>query len=227
MRVLAILLSLLVFTGAVQAQDQDHISINASAQVLLPADMISFRINVNAEADTPQEAYKLHKKRENVLVELLKKHNIKDEEINFEPISINSRHDRSYQNEEKKRIETQQAVILSLESFDIYEEIQVTLIENNFDEFSGNFSSSEKKKGEDKALEKALKIARQKADMIAEETGLTITGIKNINYSYNQRPPRPVNMMERSSMPSTGSLLQFDQTVSVSASVSITYNFEK
>ncbi|WP_138430118.1 SIMPL domain-containing protein [Fodinibius saliphilus] len=227
MRVITILFSLLVFIGTAHAQNQGQISVNASAQVLLPADIISFRINVNAEADTPQEVYKLHKERERVLVELLKKHDIKDKNINFDPISIHSQYDRSYQNRKKKRIRTQQAVILSLGSFDIYEEIQLTLIKNNFDEFSGSFSSSKKEKGEDNALKKALKLAREKADTIADETGLTISGIANINYSYNQHPPRPVKMMEQAAMPSSGSLLQFDQTVSVSARVSINYDVEE
>jgi len=225
MRVLTFLFALLACSGPLQAQHE--ISINASSEVMVPADKIAFQINLNAEASTPQEAYDLHKEREKVLVNQLKKFDIKDEEINFEPITINKRYDNSYPKKEDKRIQTRQQVVVTLDDFDIYEKIQITLIENNFDEFSGNFLSSESKEGEDKALKKALKIAREKAEIIAGETGLTISGINNINYSYSQRPPRPMSMDMMRAQSAESNLLQFDQTVSVSASVSVTYTFKK
>ncbi|PAU93089.1 SIMPL domain-containing protein [Aliifodinibius salipaludis] len=223
MRYFIILISCICITATTQAQNV--ISINATAEVLVPADKIAFQINLNAEGDTPQEAYNLHKEREKVLVQELKKHDIKEEDLTFEPISINKTYNGSYRNEENKRIQTRQNVIVTLKNFDIYEEIQITLIENNFDEFSGNFTSSEAEEGENEALKEALKIAREKAEIIANETGVTITGIKNISHSYNSRPPRP--MMEMTSAKSSDSLLEFDQSVSVSANVSVTYKFKK
>lgn len=220
MRYLIILVSFICIATATQAQNL--ISINASAEVLVPADEISFRITLNATAKTPQEAYDLHQKRENVLVDLLKKHNIEEENINFEPISISQSHTRG---QEDPQIQTRQTVILSLDDFDKYEKIQITLIENDFDNFSGNFSSSESQQGEDEALKKALKEAREKADIIAEEKGLTILEIKEISYSHNQSPPHP--MMEMRATGDSGSLMEFDQMVSVSASLSISYAFRE
>jgi uncharacterized protein YggE len=223
MRYLIILISFISVTGVSQAQNV--ISVNASAEVLIPADKISFRITLNAEEETPQEAYDLHKERENVLTDLLKKHEINEKNINFEPILITKRYNNRRPENGQKGIITRQTVILSLDNFDKYEEMQVTLIENGFDEFSGNFMSSEFKKGETEALTNALKTAREKADIIARETGLTIRGIKDINYSYNQDPPRP--MMEARASSDSGSLMEFDQSVSVSASVSVSYHFEE
>ncbi len=224
MRALTLFITLFIFTATGQAQNE--ISINAAAQVLVPADKIAFQINLNAEGDTPQEAYDLHKEREKVLVRQLKKHDIKDEDLNFEPISINKRYNDSYRNKDKKRIYTRQNVIVTLDNFDIYEQIQITLIENNFDEFSGNFTSSKSEKGKDEALKEALQVAREKAEIIASETGVSITGIKNISHSYSSRPPRP--MMEMTASRATdNSLLEFDQTVSVTANVAVTYKFKK
>lgn len=220
MRYFIILISFIFTTGVLQAQN--IISINASAEVSIPADRIAFNITLNAEGETPQKAYNLHKEREKVLVELLKKHDIREENIDFEPISITKRYNNHPPSNEKQRVITRQRVILSLDDFELYEKIQITLIENGFDEFSGNFLSSESKKGEDEALKKALKTAREKADIIARETGLTIDGIKEINYSYNQDSPRP--MMEMRATSDSGSLMEFDQSVSVSASVSVSYN---
>lgn len=223
MRYFIIFISFIFIAQASQAQNA--ISINASAEVLVPADKLSFRITLNAEAETPQEAYDLHKKRENVLVGLLKEHNIKDKDINFEPITITKKYNNRNSNNRKNLITTRQKVILTLDNFELYENIQITLIENGFDEFSGNFISSETKKGEDEALKKALETARQKANIIAQETGLTIKGIKEINYSYNQNPPRP--MMEMRTSSDTGGLMEFDQSIRISASVSVSFTFEQ
>lgn len=224
MRYFIILVSFICITTVTQAQNE--LSINASAEVLVPADKITFHINLNAEGDNPQETYELHKEREKVLVKQLKKHDIKEEDLKFDPISINKTYNGNRHSNEEKRIQTRQSVILTLDDFDIYEEIQITLIENDFDEFSGNFTSSESKKGEDEALRKALQQARAKAEIIVEESGLTIKGIKSINHSSSSRPPRPMMEMTASKA-SDGNLLEFDQSVSVSANVSVTYEFEE
>lgn len=223
MRYFIILISFICITSATQAQSL--ISINASAEVLVPADEISFRIDLNALAKTPQEAYDLHQKREKVLVDLLKKYNIEENNIHFEPISISKVYGNQYGGQEDQQVQTRQTVILSLDDFDIYEKIQITLIENDFDNFSGSFSSSETQQAEDEALKKALKTAREKADIIAEEKGLTILEIKEISYSHNQGPPRP--MMEMRAAGGSGSLMEFNQTVSISANVSVSYAFRE
>jgi len=210
--------------AAVSAQAQNEININTTASVLVPSDQISFRITINAEADTPQQAYELHKKREKMLVNLLKKHKINERDIKFEPVSINRVNEGRYDNKEREYIRTRQTVVLTMDNFDLYEKIQLTLIENDFDEFSGNFMSSKTEQGEEQALKKALKLARSKAETISSETGLTISGIKNISYSYRQGPPQP--MREMAAMKSSDSLMEFAQTVSVTASVSVSYGFE-
>lgn len=224
MRYFIILLSIVFATTPLQAQNV--ISINASGQVQVPADQISFHIILNAEAETPQEAHELHKEREEVLVDLLQEHRIPKQNIDFDPISITTRNTNrsSNPNDEKVQVLIRQRVSLALEDFDIYEKMQIALIENGFDEFSGNFKSSESEQAEDDALRKALKTAREKADIIARDMGLQIVGIEEINYSYNQKPPRP--MMEMRTSGGADSLMEFDQSVSVSASVSVSYKFE-
>ncbi|TYP95545.1 putative conserved protein YggE, contains kinase-interacting SIMPL domain [Fodinibius salinus] len=222
MRVLTFALSLFVLAGTVQAQNE--ISINATADVAVPADEISFQITLNAQAPTPQEAYGIHQKREQVLIEQLKKHEISEEDIHFKPVSIRKSHNNNYPKGERQQVQTQQNVTLSLSDFDTYEQIQVTLIENGFDQFSGEFSSSKSKKAEEEALKKALKIARQKANIIASETGLTISGIKNVNYNYDHSPSPSIAMRSQS----TASLIEeYDQSVSISARISVTYNFDE
>lgn len=228
MRFNIILISLVFITATAQAQDskQNLITVQTSAEELVPADEISLRIMLNAEANTPQEAYELHKKREKVLVDLLKNHQIREKNIDFDPTSISKRYNSRPGDREQEKIVTRQQVLLKLDDFDTYETIQIALIENGFDEFSGSFTSTESDQAEDEALRKALRMAREKADVIADETGLRIEGIKDISYSYSGSPPRPMEMMEMRASSDSGGLMEFDQMVSITASVTVNYRVE-
>lgn len=226
MRTLTLCLAFFLFAGSTQAQE-DVISINSSASIEIPADRIAFNINLNAEADTPRKAYDLHQEREEVLLELLNKHKIEEENIDLEPISISRTN--TQREDQEPRIRTRQRVLLTLSDFDLYEEIQIALIDSGYDEFNGNFISSESESGKDEALKQALRTARDKAELIAEESGLQLSSIKSIDFSYNQSPPRP--MMEIAAYQrdqSKSSLVsEYAQTVSVSADVSVQYSFMK
>lgn len=229
MRYLLTLLSFCLIVPFAQAQQsQDNvISVTASGEVELPADIIQFNINLNAEADTPQQAYDLHKEREKVLVQLLDKYEIKEDNIRFQPISIQKRYQDEYvsgQGRERKEVfQTNQQVSLNLKDFEVYEKIQVTLIENSFDQFNGNFLSSDQSEGEDEALRQAMKEAQQKADIIAQEANIEIGGIKSINYHENQYyPSRQMETMAMKAADSQ-SLMKYEQTVVLQASVTIQY----
>lgn len=222
MKKLILFVSFIFCAGSMQAQE---ISIHSSAKVNVPADKVVFNIQLNAESETPQKAYKLHHKREKVLVDQLKKHDIKEKDIHFEPISIHRIYPNRNSKADQKRVKTNQKVSVTFDDFDLYEQIQLTLIQHNFDEFDGNFTSTKSKKAKDQALQKALKQSREKAGIIAKQSDLIITGIKTINYSHNQGSPRPVQMQMRAK--SSDSLFQFDQTLSISANISVTYEAQK
>lgn len=228
MRYLFILLSFFLLAATTtKAQDQ-IISVTTQGEVELPADIIRFNINLNAEAPTPQEAYKLHKKRENVLVQLLEKHKIKEKDIRFQPVSIRKRYEddfRSGQQRERREVyQTNQQVSLSLKDFEDYEQIQIKLIENDFDNFNGNFQSSEQEDGEDQALKRAIREAKRKAQIIAEESGLELGGIKQINYNQSQHIPVQQAELRGVTGYSDQQLMQYEQTILVQVTVNIEFN---
>ncbi|MFH5832883.1 SIMPL domain-containing protein [Halalkalibaculum sp. DA3122] len=233
MRYLLILLSFYFIVPPAPAQQpQDNIiSVTASGEVELPADIIQFNINLNAEADTPQKAYELHKEREKVLVDLLDRYEVNEDQIRFQPISIQKRYTDEYvpggERERKEIFQTKQQVSLALRDFEIYEQIQVTLIEHSFDQFSGNFLSSDQQQGEDEALRQAMRKAQNKVDIIAEEAGVVLGDIKSINYHESQYYPG--QRMESMAMKAADSpsLMQYEQTVILEASVTIQYTIGK
>lgn len=219
-----ILFSFLLLTDSMQP-DPNVLSVSAEGRIELPADVIRFDINLNAEAETPEEAYNLHKKREKVLVQLLDKYEIKETDIDFQPVSISRSRYFNRPNEEVVVFQTRQLVKLTMTDFESYEKIQLGLIKHGFDNFNGSFLSSEEDAGRDEALKRAIRTAKEKADIIAKEAGVKLGAISSI--SYNTLEQRPVEMQSRSYMEvqdSSGGLMKFDQTIVVKSTIRV--NFE-
>lgn len=214
-------------TLAQQPVSERTITINMSASELLPADLIIFNVTINAEGETPQEAYELHRERESILAGLLKDLNIKEENIDFEPIRMNRRqvNGNRYNNQEPQYVtNTNQSVSITFNDFDMYERIQLTLIENDFDAFNGQFSSTKIAEGKEKALISAIEASRERAELIAQTSGVEVGDIYTINYSDHQISiPRKVNSMEMMSMAADATMMDFAQTVEVRSNINISY----
>lgn len=203
-------------------KESGTISISMSATEFLPADRIIFTVNLNAEEKTPRQAYQKHKKQEELLASLLKEFDIDEKDIKFQPIRV----DKMYRNNRSDMYSrTNQQVSVTFDDFDIYEEIQLTLIENNFDSFNGSFSSSKVDEGKERALMKAIEAARSRAQTIADASGIEIGTIYSINYAEHSVQPVQRGMMELQVMAdSAPSLMDFDQVVSVTSNISIQFN---
>lgn len=224
MRYLIVFCSLFVISTSLFAQKSKVLSISTEGSVELPADIIQFNINLNAEADSPKEAYNLHQKREKVLVQLLDRCDIDEKDIHFEPIGIGKAGGNGRYSEKEPRYQTRQAVSVTFTDFDIYGNIQVALIEEGFDNFSGNFLSTEAEKGRDEALKRAIQVAKEKARLIAQEAGIKLGIITAISYSHNQYRPVYARSQDMLALESTNNqLLKYDQVVMVTASVSIEF----
>jgi uncharacterized protein YggE len=211
-------------SATAQTTDNENGTINISmnATEYLPADRIVFNINLNAEERTPRSAYQKHKEQEVLLASLLQEFEIDDENIQFQPIRI----DKMYRNNQRDQYSrTNQQVSVTFDDFDIYEEIQVTLIENNFDSFSGTFSSSKMEEGKEAALLSAIEAAKERAQLIAEASNLELGDAYSINYSEHTTNYPPMVMESRALMiaDSAPSLMDFEQVVSVSANISIQF----
>ncbi len=219
-------LTLLLLLATMPALAQNNaISINAQGAVQLKADIIQFQINLNARGGSPQAAYDLHKQREKTLVRLLERYNIEEKDIRFEPVSIarHSQYDREA-GREADYFQTQQSVSLTLKDFSVYEQMQVRLIAEGFDNFNGNFTSTEMEEGKNEALRKAIRNARAKAELIAEEAGLILSSIKNISWSDHNVQPY-YNRAAEMSQSADASLLQYEQQVTVTTTVSVEFSF--
>lgn len=223
-------LLLMLFVGcSAQAQmlnpTPSTIDVSMTSSELLPADLIVFTININAEERTPRLAFTKHKERETLLAGLLKEMDIAEENIKYQPIRINKMYRN---NREDKYSQTNQQVSVTFSDFSLYEELQLTLIENDFDSFNGNFSSTHMEKGKKNALKQAISAAKERAELIANETGVTLGTPFHISYSdYAVRPTMSMEYdataLRSSAAPS---MMDFAQTISVTATISIQFSIQ-
>ncbi len=224
MRSLTLLFSFLLISFSINAQDPGFLTISSEGSVELPADVIQFNVNVNAEGDTPQKAYNLHKQREEALVRLLEKYDIEEKNIRFEPVAISKTNAGRPYNKEEAIYQTRQNVSLTLSDFEVYEQIQITLIEEGFDNFSGNFLSTEAEKGKDRALRRAISNAKEKARLIADESGVKMGSIVAIDYSHRQIGPAYARSNDMIAVQaSENRLMKYDQVVRVMADITIKF----
>lgn len=222
MRYFLISLILLLLPFTVLGQENDIITISSQGSVNLPADIIRFTININADENTPEKAYNLHKKKEAVLVDLLKKFEIKEENINFEPISVSKKNLRQNNAREENIYQTIQSVIVNIDDFEAFEKMQVALIENGFDNFKGDFLSSQTEKGKDLAIKQAIENAKEKANLIANEAGIKIGEIEKILYS-DRRNWTTRGGLQEVVVTSENNLMQYKQVVTVTADITIKF----
>ncbi|MCG2588269.1 SIMPL domain-containing protein [Rhodohalobacter sulfatireducens] len=205
--------------------DESRVTVDATGEVLVPADRIHFRVNITQFKQDAREAFQLHKEQEKYLSELLLDEGIADSNITANPISIS--HVRRYSNTDQSGYETQQQVMIVMNDVTQFESMQIKLIENGFTNFSGSFSAANLDDASDQALQKAVEEARRKADLLAEAAGKQITDVVTINY-HSSRPyaSRSGNMEMVAYDAGSGSLLQFERTIPVRENVSMQFRID-
>ncbi|MEX2602110.1 MAG: SIMPL domain-containing protein [Balneolaceae bacterium] len=198
-----------------------QISVEATGEISLPADLVSLQIQITVDDSTPEAVFQRHKELEEKLASLIRDQQIDSSQLYFQPMNISSGWNR-----ENERIYTsRQQVRLTLEDISRYEGIQVYLIENGFDNFSGQFGTSGEKNGESDALRNAMERARQKADVIASSIGKSVDRIVTVEHGTPPDIWRP-NMETAMFRADSSSLMEFPQEVVIRTTVKVVYLLE-
>lgn len=224
---------LLFFTagaGAATAQQQPkaeqnghRLSISATGEAVVPADIATMSINISIHAPEADSAFRIHKEREQFLSSLLQKLNFDDEQISYQPITI--RPDR--QRNGSVHSATSQRIQLQLADIEFLSELQMTLIQNGFDNFSGNLSSTKLEQAGNDALRFAISNARQDAEILAEAAGRSLGKVVSIEHTSDvsyRAASRSESVQALSSVADMGpSMFDFTQTVRVQKRVSVVF----
>jgi uncharacterized protein len=220
------LLMMLVFTGCTasaqtttnESRSGDSMVIDATGEFMAPADRIVFNVNLTRFHENAETAFEEHKQLERFLTDLLLEKGIDRDNITAQPISISS---RRYSNE--RGFETRQSVSIVLEEITEFEEMQITLIRNGFDNFSGRFTTSKEKEAREEALKSAVEQARRSAEILAGATGRRVGPVQSIEYTTSYGPVyREVAMAARMDV-ADGGMLQFQTTIPVQENVRVRF----
>lgn len=201
-----------------QDNSSSTVSVNAEGEINISADILLFQITINQFKDSASEAFTQHKEQERFLTSLLIEEGIEEKNITAQPINISPRRQNN-----RTGVETRQQVLITLDDISQFEEMQVTLIENGFDNFSSSFSAREIDSATDEALDLAVKEANRKAEILANASGKQLGGILSIQYGSGSSSPPVARTMEMAMDASSGSLLQFEHTLNVKERVSVVY----
>lgn len=223
------LLLLVISTGTVLAQVSlqsnelvgNYITISATGEAIVPADIAYLTINIGVTNPDAERAFELHKERESFLASLLTEMDFEDDKISYEPISI--RPDR--QRDGAIHTATNQRIRLELENFEQLSELQIELISNEFDNFSGSLASSQIERANRRALRQAVANAKADAELLAEAAGKTIDQVLWIEHSADRgyRPPVAFESAQLRSADYGPSLGDFSQTITVQKNIQIRF----
>lgn len=199
--------------------NESKIVIDAAGMATASADRITFQINLSRFHENAQTAFSMHKELERYLTDLLLEKGIQDERIQANPVSISPRRYSDGQG-----YETRQRVSVELEDITEFEQMQVELIENGFDNFSGSFGTSEQEEAVEEAIANAVEAAHRKARILAEAAGKQLGEVLGIEYTSTGGPIyRESGALAMSAMADDGGMLQFQTTIPVRENVRVIF----
>ena len=198
--------------------NQNKIVIDATGEAQAAADLLNFNIHLNRFDADAESAFEQHKELERFLTDLLLNRGFDPDDINANPISISP---RRYSDEQG--FETSQNVSIQMDDITEFETMQIELITNGFDSFSGQFSSSEVDAAKTRALTHAVEQARSNAQVLADAAGKQLGEVISIEFTSSSGPVyREAMALSRADM-SDGGMLQFQTSIPVQQNVRVVF----
>lgn len=220
-----VLCAISINASAQTAADDSQITVSATGEAYVTADLIQFRVNITQFNQDARQAFENHKEQESFLTELLLEEGVADSNITANPISIS--YINRYNNTGERGYETQQHIMIVLDDVSQFESMQIKLIENGFTNFSGSFTAKNLADASDEALRSAVEEARRKAELLADAAGKEITDVITINYHSNRPYAARSSRMEMAAFDAgNGSMLQFERTIPVQENVSVVFRIQ-
>ncbi len=223
---------ILTLTAAASAMAESTITVNGTGEIRISADTAVISLGVNArDKDVLKAQQKVNESIAAIRTALIGQ-GVKEENINTEFINIYAAYD--YQNGEEMLAAYNASSTLAIKVTDM--ESVGTLIDSAFaagaNTLNGiSFSASDTEEAESEAMRKAVEDAQKKAEILAQASGLKITGILTINeggvYNYENSIGN-VNAMRMDTAEAkedAGTVVQAAKLI-VNATVSITFSAE-
>ncbi|RFS17602.1 SIMPL domain-containing protein [Emticicia sp. C21] len=225
--ILLLLLPFLAFSQTIYPDNR--IIVLGEASVDIPADKVVFSIQLKFTDSTDiKVAYAKHKNAESSLVNFLKDANVPNKNITYTLISVGREisYDRET-NKEQVEFGTHQSVSVTIEDVKKYAEFMMKLISAGFTDVHASFTSSKANDFEDVLIQKAIEIARKKAEAMAKASNREIKKIVKVSdteesdYTFSY-----TDTMNFSTVAAVGSdinITEIPQTISKSYKVKVVF----
>ena len=234
-KLIALFVALVMVLFSVAALAETKITVNGTGEVRVSADTAIISLGVNArDKDVLKAQQRVNETMAAIRTALIEQ-GVKEENINTDCINIYPLYD--YSNDQEQLAAYNASSTLAIKVTDM--ESVGTLIDVCFaagaNTLNGiSFSASETEEAKTEVMKKAVTDAKKKAEILAEASGLKITGIEIISeggvYSYQNNVgnvySRTTGMEEPAEVEEDlGTVVQSAKLI-VSASVSITFEAE-
>ncbi|WP_276499290.1 SIMPL domain-containing protein [Pontibacter litorisediminis] len=229
-----ITLLFLLFCLVAQAQTtspENRIVVLGEASINVPADQVRFTVTLESTDSTSIEnVYRKHQAQEAKLVALLKDLQLPARDISYSLLSLNKQQSH-YQQQAVPYFMGRQTVNFTLSSVEKLSEVQARLIKGGFTNFNSRFTSTQLEKHQTQVMEKAVEVARKKANVLAKAAGRSIERVVKVADTEDTDPAfRNYSQGMLNEMVVTGygaaNLLEFPQTIPISAAVKVVFELK-
>ncbi len=174
-------------------QSTGTLTVSAQGEVGAAADIVRLQVGVETEQDTAERAIAANSKKMQDVVSTLKAMGIDEADMQTSRFSVSPVYDQARDNQRKLvgfRAENRVAIVIR--DADITGRlIDKTVAAGANRVHDVNFEISDQSQLEDEAMRLAIRRAESKAEAAAEESGVQIVGIKEINISDSRGPVAP------------------------------------
>ncbi|MDR3667777.1 MAG: SIMPL domain-containing protein [Ignavibacteriaceae bacterium] len=174
---------LLVCFASLKAQENKrYINITGTSELILPADQMTFTVQIKTINDSIEESKKVNDNHLNELISLLKSAGILSNDITKYPITLGKNY--VYKNNEtiQKGFYTEVTVSFLLKDLSKYYEVTNKLSSgNDFETVRSVYNVSDNELQNKIAYQKALKAAKEKAENMAATLGLKLGRVLEID----------------------------------------------
>jgi uncharacterized protein YggE len=185
--ILFLLLSISIFT---QASEKPIININAEGKVKTHPDMAVFHLTLQT---TELDANKAHNNIDSQVKELLKhikKFDVKEGSLDSSQTSIQAEYDYNIKPRKLLGYSASRQLTFNLINLKQLDSLVANLSKLDYTNLNNiQFSVQDIQYYEDLALINAIQIAKQKAELIANEFGVELGGVNKISHQVNQNSP--------------------------------------
>ena len=233
-KLIAVLLSIILMLATASALAETEITVNGTGEVRVSADTAVISLGVNARDKDVLKAQQKVNETIAAIREALVKQGVKEEHINTDYINIYAIYDYKEDQEEIAAYNANSTLAIKVSEMDSVGSLIDICFAAGANTLNGiSFSASDTEEAKADAMKNAVEDAKKKAEILAEASGLKITGVRVITeggvYSYENNvgniyaKATGMDFAEREE--DAGTVVQSAKLI-VSATVSVTFAAE-